>query len=524
MGAFGQYAPAREEVQPRRERIDDALIHAEQSLISGALQGCPLCLDAVVYQIDPDAFLSPQHRVAVDCITDVVERGATPGLETVLESLLRTGRISDLSAAQLSELTDTPGSLDPEARASEIMAAWRLRQLVRGHEALLRDAHRMTPVEFREAAVELLQDLPSDRAEPCIEAVNPLAVDAMPEPSFANGPRPGTTAVVAGAGGVASKTTFATSLALSGAAHVPVFRTFAPARPLRIQYWNFEDAAPAIREKLHAIFGAVSGLEGPAARALRDGALKFFFPEGPLFAADARGRMAVTPLGKHFTKLVAAERPDHVFLDNLALFAVVTDEDNVTFAWIMAHLSRLAKASGASIWVIHHTNKTGAGHASQNSIRGGSSLVAAARYALTLTPVDADNPLNRLIKLTVVKNSYAQPPAPVVLSRGLGGALREEEKPRFDPAAVAEAVRGWLLKHPEARVKQTGINRRSGDGAMLLSHLLELFPHVGSTDISVAVAEGLKHGVLCVAELTRSASDRHKITVLQPADANRDPD
>lgn len=101
-------------------------------------------------------------------------------------------------------------------------------------------------------------------------------------------------------------------------------------------------------------------------------------------------------------------------------------------------LEEIAKATGATVLVVHHVNKGSAnsGEQTQEAARGSSALSDGARWQMNLAAMVpgeakeygiADEERGYYLTATITKNNYAAPQPKVILKRGDGGFLRRTE-------------------------------------------------------------------------------------------------
>jgi RecA-family ATPase len=102
-------------------------------------------------------------------------------------------------------------------------------------------------------------------------------------------------------------------------------------------------------------------------------------------------------------------------------------------------IEALVKETGATILVVHHTNKTSASNidSSQNDSRGSSAFVDGVRFVMVLKRMSRDEAgefgidvarIGFYLRAEVVKNNYAPPQSePIWLERGEGGVLRKAD-------------------------------------------------------------------------------------------------
>lgn len=127
-----------------------------------------------------------------------------------------------------------------------------------------------------------------------------------------------------------------------------------------------------------------------------------------------------------------AEGMSLLILDPLRMCHQADENDAGVMATLMQVLKDVGESTGAGVLVAHHSSKAsilnGQGN-TQQSVRGSSALVDAARLVMTLSrPKDADG---NLLELSWVKINSHPPIKPVILTRVTGGVLMSVDLPEF---------------------------------------------------------------------------------------------
>lgn len=161
---------------------------------------------------------------------------------------------------------------------------------------------------------------------------------------------------------------------------------------------------------------------------------------------------------------LASKVPDLklLIIDPAARFRGGEENSNEDATRFVEALESLAKATGASVMIAHHTNKgsyLADGEQSQGASRGASALTDGLRWQMNLSP-PTEKQLNALglpktsarkfVSATVTKTNYSAFPEPVLLERMEGGYLSavsiQTAQKRAEAAAIA-AVLGAVSGH-----------------------------------------------------------------------------
>ena len=131
--------------------------------------------------------------------------------------------------------------------------------------------------------------------------------------------------------------------------------------------------------------------------------------------------------------LTAQQIPD-LKLIIVLVFAAATNAAQDTTRFVEA-LERLRSATGATVLLVHHTNKgsMNADEVNQGASRGSSALTDGVRWQMSLSKPTAKQAtsagvsthnLHQYVLATITKNNGAPPQAPVLLLRGLAACQK----------------------------------------------------------------------------------------------------
>lgn len=165
------------------------------------------------------------------------------------------------------------------------------------------------------------------------------------------------------------------------------FGKFVPVEAMNVLVYNTEDDADEQRRRLSATlrqFGRTS--RDIAGRVIRCGPTSI----GTLLERDPiTGLLVMTEAWDALEALMAATKPGAVILDPLVELHSLDENDNTAQRQVMARLRDLAARFDCAVLVVHHARKGGeAGDV--DMIRGAGALVGAARIAITIAPMSAE--------------------------------------------------------------------------------------------------------------------------------------
>lgn len=239
-------------------------------------------------------------------------------------------------------------------------------------------------------------------------------------------------------GGV-GKTFFLLCLMISAALGRPLFKSFRPAKPLRVLAVLGEDPSDEIHRRLRSIFQEY----GDISSELLTQNLQLYCGKGAPLMQFANGNPTATAAFKWLKIMVEEFNPDLIFIDPKSMFYGLDENQNDhNTQWVI--MLRELTAWGASVVYSHHVTKAMAGSLELNGARGGSALVDGSRLAANMRQLadedskryDIDEPW-RYVEFKVTKNSYIPKlPGSIFFKFTTGGALEEVD---------LQATREYLL-------------------------------------------------------------------------------
>ena len=172
-----------------------------------------------------------------------------------------------------------------------------------------------------------------------------------------------------------------------------------------------------------------------------------------LTRSSASGEVSATQVVDSITDL-AKQLPDLrlIVIDPASRFRGGEENSNEDATRFVEALETLAKFTGASVMLAHHTNKgsySADGEPGQGASRGASALTDGLRWQMNLNrlsdrqakEIGVDKALlGRYVAATVTKTNYSAPPAPVILERLDGGYLSVVSSARAKNQAEYDAV------------------------------------------------------------------------------------
>lgn len=194
------------------------------------------------------------------------------------------------------------------------------------------------------------------------------------------------------------------------------FGRFAPVAAARTLLYNVEDDQTEQRRRLSAVlrgFGAMpTDIQGRVIRAGPAGI-------GTLLTRDETGRIRFTAALDKLRECIGAFQIDVLIVDPLAELHTAEENDNTALRAVIAAFRELAIECQIAVAILHHTRKgSAASPGDPDTARGASSIIGAARVALTLTGMaEADaqafglptgaEARARFIRLDDTKQNYA---------------------------------------------------------------------------------------------------------------------
>ena len=461
----------------------DAAHQTARALLSGVVDSDPECIRAVAEL--PDAVWPDEQSGAVaEAVRSLVDR-KEPVEPCALYTELQALGLADVAGASyLSEVRETPPTINPERCADTLRAEYRRRDWADTSERMRNGspeegAEAFARFEARHALVD--GDLDADI----------LGASAPPAPVFSNGPTPEILGLVLGESGI-SKSYLSLGLAVSVSTGRAVFPAFTPRERGSVLYYSYEDSPGILRFRLGAISDACKIPWGEIEAALRDKRLVFRCEPSALFEAGKIGVEATAEF-QALRRRMREERPTLVIVDPLANAAILRDENsNAEMASVAGALARLAKKTEASILLVHHSSKGRAGEATQHSARGGSALACASRWIVHLTRRDAEN-YPDVVMASVVKNSHYRSPDALTFERVDGGALVQVDATR-KPETLIPSIVEWLTENPSAKPTRYSISRRQGVGKDLSDEIGRLHKWPTASDVDKAIGLAIQQG------------------------------
>lgn len=226
----------------------------------------------------------------------------------------------------------------------------------------------------------------------------------------------GSSSVMAGQPG-AGKSVLATGAAMSGASGKP-FGPFRPKKPVRVAMCNAEDS---VTEQRRRMFAMLKTPEMEAIKIKRD--LLNSFPLHTLqcnvmtlasMNPDTH-KIEPTRIYKWLVAELKRLEIDLLFVDPLVeLTEGVNENDNSHMHSVMALLRTIARDLNIHVCIVHHFNKPGEAN-NPGSVRGGSSILGAARMVLNLEKINdkdcstfgvSERDRHSIIKLVMAKANY----------------------------------------------------------------------------------------------------------------------
>ncbi len=320
----------------------------------------------------------------------------------------------------------------------------------------------------------------------------------------------GAVTVVSGPGSAGKSSlmvAWATAAAIGSA-----FHHFKPDGPLRVATYNVEDDGEEQKRRFSAMLRQLK--LGPADLA---GRLAILGPTrvGTLLQTARDGTLLVnTPVMDKLEAFVTEFRPDVLILDPFVELHAAEENDNTAIRAVLAKFRAMAIEHAMSVVLLHHARKGTGAPGDPDSLRGASSIVGAARVALTLNVMTDDEaqtlgiPADRrrdYFRLDGAKSNYAKIEAAewferveITLANSDGVAVAWPWKPpsvfRDTTPAGINAVLDKIAHGPEPGVRFTA-SRQGGAqhwaGTVLITDL-------GITDkqAKAMVAQWLKSGLL----------------------------
>ena len=252
----------------------------------------------------------------------------------------------------------------------------------------------------------------------------------------------------------AGKGTLCIQMAVALAAKEKVLNIWEPTQARQVLYVSAEDSQDVIDIRLHAALHKLDEDDRKAA-AERIHAVAVRGNVG-LCDGNRFGNIKPSKNLNDLRLLVEKAKPDVVFLDTLARFVGVDENDNAAMTAACAFVEEVIGDFGCSVILIHHTSKAAGDNCtsenemhtavSQGAVRGASALSGSARWVMVMAPLgrklaqnkigaDAgDKPAGSYVAVRVAKKNYGAPEGIHFLVRGEDGLLTMCEETNGDDA------------------------------------------------------------------------------------------
>lgn len=178
-----------------------------------------------------------------------------------------------------------------------------------------------------------------------------------------------------------------TSLTIAEAVHIAAGRElFAPiAAPTKVWLFNGEEARDELERRVAGTIEA-HGLDRDLV------AQNLFINSGrsqPILLAEtgSTGMEIHTPRADHLIAVIRELGIKAMIIDPFVSTHAIQENNNAAIDKVSKLWARIADEADCAIHLVHHTRKTGHEELTAESVRGASSLVAAARYVRTLTKI-----------------------------------------------------------------------------------------------------------------------------------------
>lgn len=166
------------------------------------------------------------------------------------------------------------------------------------------------------------------------------------------------------------------------------FHRFSVSKPLKVATYNVEDDGNEQKRRFSAMFKKM-GISGTDL----EGRLAILGPNdvGTLLTVAPNGKLIVeTEVMNRLIEFVQKFQPDVLILDPFVELHVAEENDNTAVRGVMAHFRQLAITHNMGVVILHHARKGAGTPGDPESLRGASSIVGAARVAMTLNVMTDD--------------------------------------------------------------------------------------------------------------------------------------
>lgn len=292
----------------------------------------------------------------------------------------------------------------------------------------------------------------------------------MPKPIFKNGPIPGSYGLFIGEDGI-GKGWVGLDLLLSCTLGRPVnIRTISHCgTPIRVLALCYEDSPPVLKWRLNRICEQAGIDPEEWHQAEQDGRMNIMAEDiSPLFEQMPHEVPSPTSFFENLERFITEKKIQLLWIDPLSATAILQSEnDNSALNTVAVELRSLAKRTGCTIILVHHTAKAAHGSTHHHASRGGSSLPAASRWQLQLSQESEDKP----ISMCVSKNSYGRRVFDIRLELNQDmGVIREITGDEIAKSKVSleTAVLNYIGCNPDACINLNAVQNKRGTAAGLV--------------------------------------------------------
>ena len=166
------------------------------------------------------------------------------------------------------------------------------------------------------------------------------------------------------------------------------FSRFRPSAPLKVGTYNVEDDCA---EQMRRFSASLRQFDRTPFDVMEN--VTILGPEnvGALLALDANGQVLLkTQVMEELERYIEEERPDVLILDPFVELHGAEENDNTAVRRVLAWFRGLAGKYSMALCILHHARKGGTTPGDPDSLRGASAIVGAARVALTLNVMTAE--------------------------------------------------------------------------------------------------------------------------------------
>ena len=222
----------------------------------------------------------------------------------------------------------------------------------------------------------------------------------------------GIVSVLAGPGG-SSKSMLAVGISLALTSGLP-YLGFEPTAQHSVLYLSGEDDKGEMHRRVYrmlpGIYPMESALGGFDSKQAPAALQQFYIPDlsGKLLRLTEKSHEVhqTETFDALMNALSGFENLKMIVLDTGSRFRGGSENDASDTALFVSTCEQIVAATGATVLIITHANKTGGG--GQNATRGSSALVDNSRLTMTMKPVVVDKQPTNQVELRVAKNNYGR--------------------------------------------------------------------------------------------------------------------